>query len=250
MNIHRNPWVTVTLFAIAMGLLEAIVVVYLRELYYPEGFGFPLKAMKPGIAGIELLRELATLVMLITVGVITGKTATGRFAWFIYSFAIWDLFYYVFLKVLLGWPDSFFTWDILFLIPVTWVGPVLGPLINSFTMIVLAVILIRGNTNRELSLNSFEWILLVSGSLIIFLAYTKEYTSFMLSKFTIDALLNPSNSKELLTFATSFIPIRFDWVLFLAGVLLQWLAMCSAFLRTHSGFIEVRSKRSEIRGQK
>jgi membrane protein implicated in regulation of membrane protease activity len=53
-------------------------------------------------------------------------------------FAIWDIFYYIFLWLLIGWPESFFTWDILFLLPVTWVGPVLAPVINSLTMIVLA----------------------------------------------------------------------------------------------------------------
>ena len=43
-NSHTilNKVLALTLFSIAMGLLEAVVVMYLRELYYPAGFAFPL----------------------------------------------------------------------------------------------------------------------------------------------------------------------------------------------------------------
>ena len=90
----------ITLFGIAMGLLEGAVVVYLRELYYPEGFGFPLKLMSNQVALTELFREAATLIMLMSIGALAGRTRIERFAFFIYSFAVWDIFYYVFLKLL------------------------------------------------------------------------------------------------------------------------------------------------------
>jgi hypothetical protein len=230
-NLQRNPWIIVTLFAIAMGLLETIVVIYLRELYYPEGFAFPLKVMKPGLVSTELLRELATIIMLLAVGFLAGKNGTTRFAWFIFAFAIWDLFYYVFLKLMLDWPNSFYTWDILFLIPVTWVGPVIGPVINSITMIILSILLILGNRSGNLRLTALDWFLLIIGSLIIILSYIKEYSSFMMTRFSIAEILQLSKTKELMVYATTFIPGSFDWLLFLTGVLMHGLVLVSIWIR-------------------
>ena len=135
----------ITIFSIAMGFMESSVVVYLREILYPGGFDFPLAPINLHLAITELIREAATLIMLLTIGIIAGRTASERFAWFIFSFAIWDLFYYIFLKLLLGWPESLLTWDILFLIPITWVGPVISPVLVALTMILLAVIIIYYN---------------------------------------------------------------------------------------------------------
>ena len=90
----------VTIFSVAMGMLESSVVIYLRELYYPEGFQFPVRATSYTVAVTELMRELATIVMLLSVGMIAGKNKQERFAWFIYSFAIWDICYYIFLTVI------------------------------------------------------------------------------------------------------------------------------------------------------
>src|SRR3989339_548079 len=137
-TLYRT-FVLVTIFSIAMGLFEAIVVVYLRQLYYPQGFDFPLAAFPASRLSVEWLREACTIVMLAALGLMTGRNASGRFAFFILSFGIWDIVYYLGLKWLLNWPASLFTWDILFLIPVAWTGPVLAPVICSFTMILLAV---------------------------------------------------------------------------------------------------------------
>jgi hypothetical protein len=101
-----------------MGFLEAIVVVYLRQLYFPEGFDFPLNPIPPKILAIEWLREITTLVMLVSIGIIAGKNFLQRFSYFLYCFAVWDIFYYVALKLLLNWPPSLLTWDLLFLFPV------------------------------------------------------------------------------------------------------------------------------------
>jgi hypothetical protein len=40
MKIKTIIWLAV--FSMAMGYLESAVVVYLRKLYYPDGFKFPL----------------------------------------------------------------------------------------------------------------------------------------------------------------------------------------------------------------
>jgi hypothetical protein len=228
----KITWINITLFAIAMGLLETIVVVYLRELYYPEGFSFPLKLMKPMVISFELLRELATIFMLLTLGILTGKNGITRFAWFVYSFAVWDIFYYIFLKLLLDWPASLLTWDVLFLIPVTWTGPVLAPVINSLTMIFLAVILIVKSGSAHIRLSVFEWILLVIGSLIVITSYTKGYVGFMMMKFPVNELFIPKDSRAMIEYAKSFIPEHFDWALFTSGVAFHWLAIGSILLRS------------------
>src|SRR4051812_22949922 len=88
-----------TLFAIAMGMFESAVVIYLRELFYKDGFSFPLKTNPADIARIEVFREAATIVMLVASGIIAGNSKLQRFAYFVLAFAIWDLFYYIFLFV-------------------------------------------------------------------------------------------------------------------------------------------------------
>lgn len=216
----------VSLFSIAMGLFECVVVIYLRKIYYPEGFSFPLRIMDPDIISIELFREAATLIMLIAVGVIAGRTLTEKFGWFIYSFAIWDIFYYIFLKLLIGWPESLITWDILFLIPVTWVGPVLAPLINSFTMIILAWLIIWAEPpSKQLLIRPIEWVLLLLGSVIVIISFTVDYIGFMTHKLSFHMLLDQSFRSTVLNTAICFSPVSFPWLVFFTGVLLHFCAI-------------------------
>lgn len=222
-----NLFLWITMFSVSMGLLECVVVIYLRELYYPEGFSFPLKNMDTQMLGIELLRETATLLMLLSVGMIAGRTGTEKFAWFIFAFAVWDIFYYVFLKLLTGWPESLMTWDILFLIPATWVGPVLAPLINSLTMIALARVLVMSGKPGRPVIIPLEWILLIAGSLIVIFAYTLDYMNFMNSRFSFSDFFNPSMKEKIIETACGFVPIRFPWVIFLSGVVLHLSAIFS-----------------------
>jgi len=205
-------------FSIAMAFLETAVVVYLRTIYYPGGFEFPLVPVT-GIHGItELLREAATLIMLLMVSVLAANKFTGRFAYFLFSFAIWDIFYYVFLKILLGWPENFMTWDILFLLPVPWFGPVVAPLINSLSMIMLAmVILLPPAKKNPLPLFPGEWTLLITGSLIVILSYTTGYAQYMLEKFTVKNLLTFSEPQAILEHSSLFIPREFPWWIFWIG---------------------------------
>lgn len=140
---YRRKLLLVFLFAAAMAFIEAAVVVYLRALYYPEGFTFPLRAMPADILRIELAREAATIVMLLAVAAVAARRFWERFAYFIFAFGIWDIFYYIYLKLLLDWPLSLKDWDILFLIPLPWIGPVLAPLVISVIMIAAAVLILR-----------------------------------------------------------------------------------------------------------
>src|ERR1700741_38835 len=171
-----------TLFAIAMGFLETSVVVYLRKLYYPNGFGFPLIPIESSIAVTESWREAATVIMLLGAGILTGKDKLSRFAYFIYAFAIWDIFYYVFLKLLLNWPESLFTWDILFLIPVPWVGPVIAPCIISMTMILLAVLIVYYQSKSYSgSFTKTPFLLLLSGAFVCVYGFCYDYIQYATS---------------------------------------------------------------------
>ena len=216
MKLGRALWV-VTLFAIAMGFLESAVVVYLREILYPGGFAFPLSPVPVELALTELLREVATLVMLITIGIVMSRRFSTGFAWFIYSFAIWDIFYYIFLKLLLGWPESMLTWDVLFLIPTTWTGPVLAPVLLSLTMILFAlVILTQSDRGRDTRIDPVEWTGLILGSLVLILGFVYDYSQHMLTHFSLAGMFRIKDP-EVLQVATRYIPARFPWWIFVIG---------------------------------
>jgi hypothetical protein len=216
-----KPYITllyVGLFAIAMGYLESAVVVYIRALYYPDGFAFPMRLISSQIMMTELWREAATMVMLLGVGWLAGKTVLQRFAYFIYAFAIWDIFYYVFLWALISWPQSLLTWDVLFFIPTTWVGPVIAPVINSLTMILLALVIIgRGDAPWRVFTKRMVWVLLIAGSIIIIFSYTLEYSQFILQRYSWHDLLVDGISKEMLISGTEYMPQKFPWWIFLIG---------------------------------
>ncbi len=113
--------------AAAMAYLESAVVVYLRMLYYPEGFTVLLKSMPLSVYFIELSRETATIVMLVVVARLALRPFWLRLSAFLFLFAGWDIFYYLWLYLLIHWPPSLKTRDILFLIPLAWIGPVWSP---------------------------------------------------------------------------------------------------------------------------
>lgn len=128
-------------FGIAMAYLESAIVVYLRLLYYPEGFYLPLKTMPMPVAAIEIGREAATLVMLWLAAEMSFKPFKEKFALFMFTFGVWDISYYLWLKIFLNWPKGMFDWDILFLIPVPWIAPWLAPALFS-TVLIFAALLI------------------------------------------------------------------------------------------------------------
>ncbi len=217
-------------FAIAMGYLESAVVVYLREIFYPEGFAFPLKSMDSSIARTEVFRELATLVMLAGAGCLAGRTAMQRFGAFLLAFGIWDIFYYVFLKLLIGWPESLLTWDILFLIPVTWVGPVVAPAINALTMCFMGgMIFIREESGKKVSIDVLNWVLLILGSLVILVSYTMDYISSMSRLMPVAELFRPSAMERVMAASSSYIPVNFNWWIFGIGQSVLIIAVLRIF---------------------
>ncbi len=148
------------LFAAAMGYMESAVVVYLRALYYPEGFHIitqeSLKTIPLKILLIEAGREFATIIMLTSLGILTErKNILRRIAYFLFAFSIWDIFYYVWLRILIGWPERLFTNDVLFLIPRVWLAPVLVPIVISISLIIVSLLLLL----RKKDINSFKELL-------------------------------------------------------------------------------------------
>ena len=165
-------------FAVAMAFVEAAVVVYLREIYYPDGFGFPLPPIDPHLLIIEIAREAATIAMLITVSWFAGRRLAERFAFFCFAFAIWDIFYYVWLKVTLDWPLSLLTPDVLFLIPLPWIGPVLSPVIVSVSLIIGSLAIFRLlNLGGQFRPNWREWAIALGGAWLILLSYMSDLTA-------------------------------------------------------------------------
>jgi len=223
--------------------METAVVVYLRKIYYPNGFQFPLVPIDKSIVLTEIIREAATLVMLVGAGIFTGRNRSEKFGFFLFSFAIWDIFYYVFLKVLLDWPASLLTWDVLFLIPVTWVGPVMGPVINSVTMILFALTL-SWFVDKKVSvrINFREWIFLILGSLTVIVSYTLDYSRYMIEGFGFSVLVgdftivgentnNGQGQAEVIAFAAKYVPVSFDWWIFVLGEILILMGMVLIFQR-------------------
>lgn len=134
------PLFWVSVFSVAMAYLEAVVVVYLRQLF-PNIQYSPIAVQQfldSPLHFIEQTRETATLIMLFSLALAVGKNFRQRFAYFIWAFGVWDIFYYLSLFILLRWPPSLLTLDLLFLIPVPWVGPVILPTSISLVLIVWA----------------------------------------------------------------------------------------------------------------
>ncbi len=137
-------FIILAVFGVAMAHVEGVVVVYLRKsigLLEPDADSCKLLVQVPRrLVKIEMTREAATIVMLVTLALLTGVGWLDQLMVFLWTFAFWDLFYYVSLYLLIKWPPKLTTTDVLFLIPRPWVAPVWVPVgISSLTIILIAV---------------------------------------------------------------------------------------------------------------
>lgn len=197
-----------------MALLESAVVVYLRELYYPNGFVFPLSPMKSVVVLTELAREFATIVMLWTIAYIAGRNFSSRFAWFIIGFGIWDIFYYVFLYVFIQWPSSLFEWDILFLIPLPWYGPVIAPCVISVMMIALGILILYSDKwNIELKWNHLTISSMMLGCLIVLGTFMADFVKTMPRN-----ILKPLGT-IVLEHSQAYVPTDYSYGWFMLGII-------------------------------
>jgi hypothetical protein len=198
MHSKTQFWRTVAglvLFAVAFGYVEAAVVAYLRSIYTPvrahfyapssAGELFPLlsldqlRALGPEhIARLntELGRELATLLMLSGVALTAARKPREWIAAFVLCFGIWDITFYGSLKVLLNWPASLLTWDILFLLPVPWVGPVIAPILVSVSMIIAGFLGLWLEYNENpFHMTRARWLFIGLGGLLVFAAFIYDF---------------------------------------------------------------------------
>src|ERR1043165_6433468 len=133
---NKTRWFVVVTYAAAMAWVESAVVFYLRTMINRiEPYQVNPLPQIGGLGPAELVREAATMVMLLTVGILAGRNWRSRLGFSAIAFGVWDIFYYVFLKVMCGWPHTLFDWDILFLLPLPWWGPVLAPVSIALLMI-------------------------------------------------------------------------------------------------------------------
>src|SRR5436190_17519116 len=134
---ERTRWLVVVIFGIAMAWMESATVVYLRMLVgRVNPYQLDPLPRHAALGNTELVRELATLLMLLALGWLAGRNWRTRLAYALIAFGVWDIFYYVFLAVIARWPQSPFDWDVLFLIPLPWWGPVIAPVIIAALMLV------------------------------------------------------------------------------------------------------------------
>lgn len=206
------------LFGSAFGYLEAAVVAYLRLLheparlhYYPKrppSELFPLLTLdqlraaggnQPRVLAIEIGREAATLLMLATVALAVSRNASQWAAAFCISFGAWDSTFYLFLKLLLGWPASLLTWDILFLIPVPWAGPVAAPILVSAAMIAGGIVQLWSESRpHPIRIAPLHWVGILAGAAIIIFSLAMDYRNLL----------------------AGGLPHPFNWPIFAAGMLL------------------------------
>lgn len=215
------------LFGISFGYVEAAVVVYLRALYQPiherfhpdrdPGDLFPvltldeLRLARPEATrwlAIELGREAATLGMLAGLGLAVGQNWQKGLAVFAMAFGFWDISFYITLRFVIGWPRSFFEWDLLFLLPVPWVGPVMAPIIVSGSLIAGGALILFGErAGRSLSLTRGHLLCLCAGAFAILAAFCKDFEVIV----------------------TGAMPAPFAWPLFAAGELIGLLTLLHAW---------------------
>jgi hypothetical protein len=162
------------LLGLAVGWFEAAVVVYLRELYYPEGFRFPIRIVWDAVVRVEIVREAASLLLLASAARLSGRRFLERFAAFMILFGVWDLLYYAFLKLLLDWPASLLDWDVLFLIPLPWVGPVWAPCLVSLALVGVGSYLFL-TADRSRAFRARDWAVTIACGLLVIASFLGEW---------------------------------------------------------------------------
>jgi len=136
------------IFGIAMAHLEGVVVVYLRKalgMLDTESNKESIEKFPERYLYIEMSREAATIIMLVVIAYLTGGSWIEKGIFFLWTFAFWDLFYYLSLYILIKWPPKLTTIDVLFLIPKPWIAPVWFPLgVSGLTILIITLLAILG----------------------------------------------------------------------------------------------------------
>ncbi len=214
MNDTGKRFLWVSAYAIAMAFLEAVVVVYIRGLLQITSDHVTLG---PYVT-METWREAATLVMLATVGWLAGHKSSDRLAYGLFAFGLWDIWYYIWLKVLTGWPATVWDWDVLFLIPLRWWGPVLAPMLIAVLICVVTVLaVLRSERGERLEFTPLRGGVTASGGLLALYVFMSD---------SLCALLRGQVDWDTLR------PEPFQWPLFLVAlVLMAWPSLVAVWPR-------------------
>lgn len=217
MNRLVSKIIWISIFSIAMAYLEAAIVVYLRRLF---GIGDLILQVPPfdqQIAVIELGRELATLIMLLAIGWIAGHNIQSRLSYTLIAFGVWDIFYYLWLNVFIGWPKSLLDPDLLFLIPLPWWGPVLSPVLISILMITGGVAVLRENENDiPVHFPQSIWIPLILGVLLLLYSFMADAIQIL-----------PASTAAL----NDLRPTQFNWPVYLIGLGLTFVSVLQIMIK-------------------
>jgi len=180
-----------------MAYLESAVVVYLRAMYGIEDLIRDINFETDIYTFIEIGREAATLIMLAGVGIIAGINWPKKIGFFFLAFGIWDIFYYIWLYVFIQWPKSLFEWDILFLIPLPWWGPVIAPILISILLISIGYLLLN---DVQFKISSIDWIVFILSIIVLLYTFVED---------SIKAIFSGTGD------LTQIRPTSFNWILFL-----------------------------------
>jgi hypothetical protein len=198
-----------------MAWVEAASVFYIRALVDRiEPYQANPLPIHGSLGGVELWREASTLVMLGTLGMLAGGTWRRRFGYAAIAFGVWDIFYYVFLRIMTGWPRTLLDWDILFLLPLPWWGPVIAPVSIALLMIRWGTLATQSSDEESDNVESgavatdsrWAW---ASASAGIALA---------LAVFMIDAWRALPGGRDAVL---QVLPTAFNWTVFLVALLLM-----------------------------
>jgi len=227
---QRARWMLVVTFAVGMAWVEAACVYYLRvmvdrvEPYQPDPL--PIR----GILGeVELVREGATLLMLAMTGILAGRTWRARLGYTAIAFGFWDILYYVFLRIISGWPASPFDWDILFLLPLPWWGPVLAPVSIASLMIVWGTLVTQWHDREPATRFARAWWGMSGAGILI-----------ALGVFMADSIRTLPGGLDTVR---QVLPTAFNWPMFDTALLLMATPLA------HTGWRSLSSRR-EVSGSR
>jgi hypothetical protein len=202
-----RQWSLVSAYAVAMAWVEAACVYYLRVLVdRVEPHQINPLPIYGSLGTIEIAREASTLVMLLMIGLLAGRTWRTRLGYTAIAFGIWDIAYYVFLRLMSGWPTSLFDWDILFLIPLPWWGPVLAPICIALLMIAGGTLVCARPGRGSTTDTAMRWLVMGVGIALALYVFMR------------DAILVLPHGPEAVR---TVLPRAFDWSLFVVALALM-----------------------------
>ncbi|MDZ7361340.1 MAG: hypothetical protein ONB46_11525 [candidate division KSB1 bacterium] len=219
---NKKRWLHVVVFAVAMAWVESAVVVDLRTLVDRlEPYQTDPLPFVANLGEVELVREIATLIMLAAVGCLAGHSRQTKWGYAFLAFGVWDIFYYVFLKIIVGWPRSIWDWDILFLLPLPWWGPVIAPVTIAAMMIIFGILITQFNPPAHPIWPSRRaWIFGLSGAVLALLVFMS------------DAIRSIGGGVEAIR---TTLPTWFNWPVFLIALALMAVPIISASRQIWNG---------------